>query len=65
MFRIIRWPLLAVFLVLVGMWPAAAAPIGLAATGAAVILAAIPGPVLLLVAVVAWFKYVRASEVAA
>lgn len=57
MFRNVRWPLLAVFLVLVGLWPAAAAPIGLAATGAAVILAAIPGPVLLAAAVIGWLKH--------
>lgn len=57
MFRIIRWLLLALFLVIVGLWPAAAAPIGLAATGAAVILAAIPGPVLLAVTVIAWLHH--------
>lgn len=57
MFRTVCWPLLAVFLVLVGLWPAAAAPIGLAATGAAVILAAIPGPVLLAAAVIGWLKH--------
>jgi hypothetical protein len=54
MFRIIRWLLLALFLIVVGLWPAAAAPIGLAASGAAVILAAIPGPVLLAGGVIAW-----------
>jgi hypothetical protein len=54
MFRIIRWLLLAAFLIVVGLWPAAAAPIGLAASGAAVILAAIPGPVLLAGAAIAW-----------
>jgi hypothetical protein len=57
MFRSVRWLLLALFLVLVGLWPAAAAPIDLAATGAAVILGAIPGPVLLLAAGVAWLKH--------
>ena len=57
MFRIIRWLLLALFLIVVGLWPAAAAPIGLAATGAAVIITAIPGPVLLLAAAVAWLKH--------
>ncbi len=57
MFRLILWSLLAVFLVAVGLWPAAAAPIGLAATGVAVIVGAIPGPVLLLAAVVAWLKH--------
>ncbi|MFM9589862.1 hypothetical protein ACKI1J_14935 [Streptomyces scabiei] len=57
MFRIIRWPLLAVFLIVVGLWPTAAAPIGLIATGAAVVISAIPGPVLLAGAVVAWLKH--------
>lgn len=57
MFRTVRWLLLALFLVLVGVWPAAAAPIALAATGAAVILSAIPGPVLLLAAAVGWLKH--------
>jgi hypothetical protein len=57
MLRSVRWLLLALFLVLVGLWPAAAAPITLAATGAAVILAAIPGPVLLLAAAVGWLKH--------
>lgn len=55
--RYVRWLLLAAFLIVVGLWPAAAAPIGLAATGAAVILAAIPGPVLLAGGVIAWLKH--------
>lgn len=55
--RVFVWLLLAAFLMVVGLWPAAAAPIGLAASGAAVVLAAIPGPVLALAAVVAWLKY--------
>jgi len=57
MFRTLRWLLLAVVLMVIGIWPAAAAPISLAATGAAVILTAIPVPVLLLAAVVAWLKH--------
>ncbi|OUD04659.1 hypothetical protein [Streptomyces swartbergensis] len=57
MSRYVRWLLLAAFLIVVGVWPSAAAPIGLAATGAAVILGAIPGPVLALAAVVAWLKH--------
>lgn len=55
--RFIVWSLLAAFLIVVGLWPAAAAPIGLAATGAAVVLGAIPGPVLALAAAVAWLKH--------
>jgi hypothetical protein len=53
----VLWLLAAVFLIVVGLWPAAAAPIGLAASGVAVILGAIPGPVLVLAAVVAWLKH--------
>jgi hypothetical protein len=57
MFRVIRWPLLALFLIVVGLWPAAAAPIGLAASGVDVIIGSIPGPVLLLAAAIAWLKH--------
>ena len=56
MFRYVRWLLLAAFLIVVGLWPAAAAPIGLAATGAAVIVSAIPGPALLAVGYIAWLR---------
>lgn len=55
--RIIRWALLAGFLIVVGLWPAAATPIALAAGGAAALLAAIPGPVLLAAAFIAWLKH--------
>lgn len=64
MFRVIAWSLLALFLLIVGVWPAAAAPIGLAFTGAAVIVGAIPGPVLLLVAFIAWLKHQPAPKTA-
>jgi hypothetical protein len=57
MSRIIRWLLLALFLAVVGLWPAAVAPIGLIATGAAVTLAAVPGPVLLAVGYIAWLHH--------
>lgn len=53
----IRWAILAAFLVVVGLWPAAVAPVTLAAAGAGAVLAAIPGPVLLAVAVIAWLKH--------
>jgi hypothetical protein len=43
MFRIIRWPLLALALIVIGLWPAAAAPIALAGAG--------------LTAVIAWLKH--------
>lgn len=51
-----RWLLLGLVLVVIGLWPAAAAPIGLAAAGAATVIAAIPGPVLLLAGIVAWLR---------
>ncbi|MFD4377691.1 hypothetical protein ACFWPY_39865 [Streptomyces sp. NPDC058527] len=58
MFRtVVRWTLLAAFLIVVGLWPAAATPLTLAATGAAALIAAIPGPVLLAAAAIAWLKY--------
>ncbi|GAB2718250.1 hypothetical protein [Streptomyces bullii] len=55
--RVLLWSLLAAFLIVVGLWPAAATPIGLAAAGAAVIVGLIPGPVLALAAVAVWLKH--------
>jgi hypothetical protein len=57
MFRIIAWLFLAAYLLIVGLWPSAAAPVALAFDGLGAVLAAIPGPVLLLVAIVAWLKH--------
>ncbi|MFF1547130.1 hypothetical protein [Streptomyces sp. NPDC058291] len=57
MIRKLRWPLLAVALVVIGVWPAAATPIALAAAGAATVIAVIPGPALLLLAAIAWLKH--------
>lgn len=57
MFRIARWVLLATFLILVGLWPAALTPVTLAAAGAAAVIAAIPGLVLLAIAVIGWLKH--------
>lgn len=57
MLRNLRWPLLALYLLVVGLWPAAAAPVTLAAAGAAIVIAAIPGPALLVAAFVAWLKH--------
>jgi hypothetical protein len=53
----IRWVILAAFLIVVGLWPAAVAPIVLAAAGASAVLAAIPGPLLVGLAVIAWLKH--------
>ncbi|MFD8200000.1 hypothetical protein [Streptomyces sp. NPDC059701] len=55
--NVIRWALIAAFLVVVGMWPAAATPVTLAAAGGDHLIAAIPGPVLLLAAAVVWLRY--------
>ncbi|QIJ61423.1 hypothetical protein [Streptomyces sp. JB150] len=57
MIRLIRWLLLAAFLITVGVWPAAATPIALAATGAAVILSLIPVPVWLAAGLIAWWRH--------
>ncbi|MFF8659482.1 hypothetical protein [Streptomyces huasconensis] len=57
MLRIIIWALLALYLLVVGLWPAALTPISLAFAGAGAVLAVIPGPVLLAVAVTAWLKH--------
>ena len=51
------WTILALFFVAVGMWPAALAPVTLATTGLAAVLATIPGPIYLLAGVIAWLKY--------
>ncbi|MFJ9420720.1 hypothetical protein [Streptomyces sp. NPDC101249] len=58
-FRPVRWLLLATFLIVVGVWPSAAAPIGLAATGAGTVLGLIPGPVLMLAAAIAIWHHHR------
>lgn len=65
MFRIIRWPLLALALIVIGLWPAAVAPIALAGAGLAAVIAAIPGPVLLTAGVIAWLKHRPAPPKAA
>ena len=57
MFRrpVSRWLLIAAVLIVIGLWPAAVAPIAWASAGAATVIGAIPGPVLVLAAVVAYF----------
>jgi len=57
MFRVIAWTSLALFLLVVGAWPAAAAPVGLAFAGAGVIASKIPGVVLLGLGAAAWLKH--------
>ncbi|MFJ9662852.1 hypothetical protein ACIRPR_33495 [Streptomyces griseoflavus] len=55
--NIARWLLLTAFLIVVGLWPAAAAPVTLAAAGAAAVLATVPAPVWVAVGVIAWLKH--------
>jgi hypothetical protein len=57
MFRFVAWSLLALFLLIVGAWPAAATPVSLAFTGAGVIAAKIPGVVLIGAAAFAWLRH--------
>jgi hypothetical protein len=57
MFRIIAWLSGVLFLVLVGVWPAAVTPIALAGAGLAAVIGAIPGPVLLGLGVVLYFRH--------
>ena len=52
-----RWLLLAAVLIVIGLWPAAVAPIAWASAGAHTVLGVIPGPVLVLAAVIAWLKH--------
>ncbi|MEV6737900.1 hypothetical protein AB0N14_13595 [Streptomyces sp. NPDC051104] len=54
---VFRWSLLAAVLIVIGAWPAAVAPIALAGAGLAVVIGAIPGPVLLLAGLVVWLKH--------
>ena len=42
MLRFILWSLLAAYLLLVGLWPAAAAPVDVLSAGASVVLAKLP-----------------------
>jgi hypothetical protein len=55
--KLILWSLIAAFLIVVGLWPAAVAPIALAFTGAAVILGKIPGVVLVAIGGIAYLKH--------
>lgn len=53
---IVCWLLFIAFLIVVGLWPAAVAPVVWASAGAAAVLATIPGPVLLAVVVIAYLR---------
>jgi hypothetical protein len=55
--RYILFALLGLYLITVGLFPPALAPVSLAVAGLAAVIAAIPGPVLALVGVAVWLKY--------
>ena len=57
MFRIIAWTLAVLYLLVVGLIPAAIAPVTLALAGLGAVAAAIPSSVWLLAAAIAWLKY--------
>jgi hypothetical protein len=61
MLRYILWSILAAYLIAVGLFPAALAPVHLAAAGAAALIAAVPAPLLVLAGVAVWLKYRPAS----
>lgn len=56
MLRIILIALLGLYLIAVGLWPAAAAPVSLLIAGLAVVLSLIPTPVWLITAGIAWAR---------
>ncbi|MFJ5644072.1 hypothetical protein [Streptomyces sp. NPDC093223] len=55
--RFIVYSLLAAYLLVIGMWPAAATPLSLTFAGLNVVLSLISGPALVLLAVAGWFRY--------
>jgi hypothetical protein len=55
--RPVLWLLIGLFLVLIGLWPAAVAPVALAGAGLAVVIGAIPAPVLVLAGVAIYLKH--------
>ncbi|MFZ4150498.1 hypothetical protein [Streptomyces pseudogriseolus] len=56
MIRIVLWVLAALYLLLVGLWPPALAPVALALSGATTLIAAVPGVVWVAAVVIAWLK---------
>ena len=63
--RVLLWSLLMAYLIVVALWPAAAAPVDLAFTGLDSVIAAIPGPVLLIAAWIGWLRHRPAPAKAA
>lgn len=60
--RYILYSLLAAYLLVVGLWPAAAAPVSLAFAGLNVVLSLISGPGLVLLAVAGWLRFRNTSR---
>jgi hypothetical protein len=56
MIRIVLWVLAALYLLLVGLWPPALAPVALTLTGATTLIAAVPGAVWVAAGAIAWLK---------
>ncbi|WP_432053707.1 hypothetical protein [Streptomyces sp. bgisy022] len=64
MFRYAVWTLAVLYLLVVGLAPAALAPVTLTLAGLAAVIAAVPGPVWLLAGAVAWLKCRLATQAA-
>lgn len=58
--RFILWSLLAAYLTLIGLWPAAAAPVALAAAGVGTVIGQLP--VVLVIAAAVWLYRRSASH---
>ncbi len=56
MLRIIAIALLGLYLIAIGLWPPAAAPVAAGLTGLAVLVGLIPGPAWLGLGVIAWLR---------
>lgn len=56
MLRIIAIALLGLYLIAVGLWPPAAAPIAAAVTGLAVVIGLVPGPAWVGIGFIAWLR---------
>ncbi|MGV9352310.1 hypothetical protein [Streptomyces misionensis] len=54
--RIIAVALLGLYLIAIGLWPPAAAPVAAALTGAAVLVGLVPAPVWLGLGAIAWHR---------
>ncbi|MEU1043931.1 hypothetical protein ABZ400_02090 [Streptomyces sp. NPDC005897] len=57
MIRIIAWVLLALYLLTVGLWPAALAPVTATFAGFGAILGAVPTSAWLLAAAITWHRH--------